>query len=186
MLFKRLLRPFAYNNEISRAVNDIMVETDKISESITTLRKDVDGTFNDVNISGTHLVFDKVGGEQKEIELPDSSSEWVSIATLNDIDTEKITKDTIITASNLPTNKAAIILQNVVLHCTNIETSSITFNGPGACYSTSTTPSSYYSLARFSLSLTGKTLSFTYIIGTTATSGSVAASATLTNGYIKY
>lgn len=39
--------------------------------------------IDDVNISGSHLVFDKVNGEQKEIELPSGGDEWEEVSLTN-------------------------------------------------------------------------------------------------------
>ena len=53
--------------------------TTELASGISTNRNLINGTFDDVNISGSHLVFDKVNGEQKEIEIPTSGG-----ATLNE------------------------------------------------------------------------------------------------------
>lgn len=185
MLFKRFLRPFAYNNEISRAVNDIMIETDKISETVTTLEKDVDNTFSDVNISGTHLVFDKVSGEQKEIELPGATDEWISIATLNDIDVDKITIGTIITAVNIPTTTSTLILSNVSAFCVNKADSIIIFSLSATCYKT-TTGTPYYFVAGGALYPSTKAFVFNYIDGTTRAAGEAKATSALSYAHIKY
>ena len=57
--------------------------TTELASGISTNRNLINGTFDDVNISGSHLVFDKVNGEQKEIEIPSSGNDWDEIDISN-------------------------------------------------------------------------------------------------------
>ena len=58
--------------------------TTELASGISTNRNLINGTFDDVNISGSHLVFDKVNGEQKEIEIPSSGGDsWIEIDMVN-------------------------------------------------------------------------------------------------------
>lgn len=81
---------YVAGNGITISDNEIAVDTSKIATTavtteiasgVATNRNLINGTFDDVNISGTHLVFDKVNGEQKEIEIS-VGSEWVKIDAL--------------------------------------------------------------------------------------------------------
>ena len=80
---------YTAGNGITISDNEIAVDTSviattavttELASGISTNRNLINGTFDDVNISGSHLVFDKVNGEQKEIEIPSSGGdEWEKV-----------------------------------------------------------------------------------------------------------
>ena len=114
---------YVAGNGITISDNEIAVDTSTIATTavttelasgISTNRNLINGTFDDVNISGSTLVFDKVNGEQKEIEIPSGSGsgEWISVSSLSDIDTSKFTAGTqILIGSNIANSSTGVMLE---------------------------------------------------------------------------
>jgi len=179
------ITPYTAGNGITISDNEIAVDTSTIATTavttelaseISTNRNLINGTFDDVNISGSHLVFDKVNGEQKEIEIPASSESWVQLISLTDLDTSKIAIGSKLAGNILGGNSYYMTAFNLI--CIEVTTSEYRFVGGANLHYGNT-------LVYFNKLIikTNKSISFEYFASTSGAYNSPSTTGDIISGY---